>query len=380
MGKHSRQGSLFPVQNSWKKFAYVLLATAGLMAACGEPRSSSGEELEAGSDSAKLAAGIHFKNPLLPAGADPWCVYQDGYYYYTHTTGINITLWRTKSIADLANAEKKIIFTPPTTGMYSKELWAPEIHFIQNKWYIYFAADSGRNVDHRLWVLENESANPLEGNWVVKGKLTTPEDKWSIDGTVYEHEGKLYLLWSGWEGEVNGQQNIYIAEMSNPWTVVGKRVRLSSPEFEWETNGDLNDPNDVPHVNVNEGPQILKNKNKLYLIYSASGCWTDTYALGMLVADAGSNIMDPNSWKKHSEPVFKQSPDNGVYAPGHNSFFVSPNGKENWILYHANSKPGQGCGTHRSPRAQKFGWKEDGSPDFGIPVRADSVLKVPAFQ
>ena len=319
-----------------------------------------------------------FTNPLLPSGADPWCIYKDGYYYYTNTTGTNITIWKTNSIADLATAEKKVVFTPPDTGLYSKEIWAPEIHYLQNKWYIYFAADSGRNVDHRLWVLENSSDDPLKGEWVVKGKLTTPDDKWSIDGTVYDHNGKLYLLWSGWEGDTNGQQNIYIAAMSNPWTVEGARTKLSSPELDWETHGDLNDPNDVPHVNVNEGPQILKNKDKLYLIYSASGCWTDFYALGMLTASADSDIMNAASWKKHLQPVFKQSVENGVYAPGHNSFFKSPDGTEDWILYHANDQPGQGCGTYRSPRTQKFTWNDDGTPNFGIPVPPKMKLTVPS--
>lgn len=319
-----------------------------------------------------------FTNPLLPSGADPWCIYKDGFYYYTNTTGINIIIWKTKSIANLKTAEKKVVFTPPATGPYSKEIWAPEIHFLQGKWYIYFAADSGNNADHRLWVLENSSPDPLTGEWIMKGKLTTPEDKWSIDGTVYTHNDSLFLLWSGWEADINGQQNIYIAAMSNPWTVTGNRVKLSSPELEWETHGDLDNPNDVPHVNVNEGPQMLKYKDKLFLIYSASGCWTDHYVLGMLSAPASANIMDVASWKKSAQPVFKQSPENGVYAAGHNSFFTSPDGKEDWILYHANDKPGLGCGEFRSPRAQKFTWNEDGTPYFGDPLPANKPIEIPS--
>jgi len=319
-----------------------------------------------------------FTNPLLPAGADPWCIYKDGFYYYTHTTGTDITLWKSKSIASLKTAPKKIVFTPPATGPYSKELWAPEIHWLQGKWYIYFAADSGRNEDHRLWVLENSAADPLQGEWVMKGKLTTPGDKWSIDGTVYDHNGKLYLLWSGWEGDVNFQQNIYICAMSNPWTTSGERVKISSPELDWETHGDLNNPDDVPHVSVNEGPQILANKGKLFLVYSASGCWTEYYALGMLSASAGSNLMDSASWKKYPLPVFKKSEENKVYAPGHNSFFKSPDGKEDWILYHANSIPGQGCGRQRSPRAQQFTWNADGTPEFGEPVSTGTPVTIPS--
>jgi len=321
-----------------------------------------------------------FTNPLFNAGADPWCVYKNGFYYYTHTTGKNITIWKTPSIATLKTAQKKIVFTPPNKGPYSKEIWAPEIHFLQGKWYIYFAADSGNNVHHRIWVLENSSPDPLKGKWEMKGKLTTPDDKWSIDGSVFEHKKQLYFIWSGWDGDTNGQQNIYIAKMLNPWMLGDNRSKISSPELDWETHGDLNNPNDVPHVNVNEGPEVLAHKDKLFLIYSASGCWTDFYALGMLTASAESDLMNPESWIKNPQPVFKQSPANRVYAPGHNSFFKSPDGKQDWILYHANDKPGQGCGKFRSPRAQPFKWNKDGTPNFGEPVRAGLNIKIPSKQ
>lgn len=319
-----------------------------------------------------------FTNPLLPSGADPWVTYRDGYYYYTNTTARNITLWKTKNMGDLKDAEKKVVWTPPPGEPYSKELWAPEIHFLEGKWYVYFAADSGNNFGHRLYVLENSSKDPLQGNWILKGKLTTPGDKWAIDASVFENKGKLYLIWSGWKGNVNGEQDIFIARMKNPWTVEGNRTLISAPTYSWERNGDLNNPNDVKHVNVNEGPEILKHDNKLFLIYSASGCWTDTYALGMLTATANAELLKASSWTKTDHPVFQESVANHVYATGHNSFFKSPDGTENYILYHANSEPGQGCGSHRSPRAQKFTWNTDGSPDFGQPVAAGVPLPDPS--
>lgn len=319
-----------------------------------------------------------FTNPLLPSGPDPWAVYKDGYYYYMHTTGRNLMVWKTKNIANLSTAEKKVVWTPPAAGPYSKEIWAPEIHFLQNKWYIYFSADSGNNIGHRVWVLENASADPLQGEWVLKGKLATAEDKWAIDASVMEYKGKMYAIWSGWPGSVNGTQNIYIAAMKNPWTIEGERTLLSTPDYDWEKQGDLNNPNDVPHINVNEGPQFLVHGNKIFLIYSASACWTDTYALGMLTANADADLLNAASWKKSAQPVFKQSFTNKVYATGHNSFFVSPNGKENWILYHANTNPGDGCGNKRSPRAQQFTWNADGTPNFGEPVSEGVALAVPA--
>ena len=319
-----------------------------------------------------------FSNPLLPSGADPFSFYKDGYYYYTHTLGNRIAIWKTKDLAHLKDAERKDIFIPPAGTMYSKQLWAPEIHFIENKWYVYFAADDGNNNNHRMYVLENGSADPMTGEWKFKGKVADPADKWAIDGNVFFYQEQLYMIWSGWDGDVNGQQNIYIAKMKNPWTIEGSRACISKPELEWETHGDLNNANNPPHVSVNEGPQALFNGDKLFIVFSASGCWTDFYALGLLQFTGSDNLMDTASWKKAPQPVFTQSKENGVYAPGHNSFFKSPDGKEDWILYHANNLPGQGCGGHRSPRAQPFTWNSDGTPRFNSPVKTGTMLPVPS--
>lgn len=330
---------------------------------------------DAGAQTKKLKT---FTNPILPSGADPWITYRNGYYYYTNTLGDSLIIWKTKDIADLRNSPKKTIWVPPTGKSYSREIWAPEIHFLDNKWYMYFAADDGKNKNHRLYVLENPSADPLLGTWVFKGPLAEASNKWAIDGSVFTYKGQLYLIWSGWEGDENGEQDIYIAKMKNPWTVEGKRVKISAPEYDWEKVGDLHDANNPPHVNVNEGPEVLTHGNQIHLIYSASGCWTDDYALGMLTAKANADLLDPKSWIKSPKPVFKLNKENSVYAPGHNSFFKSPNGKEDWILYHANSKPGCGCGGQRSPRMQMFTWNKDGTPNFGLPVKTGVKITSPS--
>lgn len=319
-----------------------------------------------------------FTNPVFSSGADPWIIHMAGLYYYTSTSGRNLYIRAGKNLDELAKSEMNVIWTPPGGTSYSKEIWAPELHFINNKWYMYFAADNGENRNHRMYVIENSSANPLEGSWEFKGKVADTNDKWAIDGSVFEFRKILYMIWSGWEGDVNGQQNIYIAKLKNPWTIDGQRVMISSPTYRWETIGDLNNPNDVPHVNVNEGPVALQKNGKLFIVFSASGCWTDDYCLGMLTFTGKDNLLDQKAWKKSPEPVFSQKPEAESYAPGHNSFFKSPNGKEDWIIYHANSKPGQGCGGHRSPRAQKFGWNRDGTPDFGSPASTGIEIRLPS--
>src|SRR3954468_8758567 len=318
-----------------------------------------------------LAALALLINPLLPSGPDPWITSRNGFYYYMNTTGRSLVIRKTKSIEALGKAETKVVWRAPESGPYSRDVWAPELHFLRGKWYIYFAADAGKNDSHRIWALENAAADPLDGEWVFKGKVADPSDRWAIDATVFEHEGRLYMAWSGWEGASNGSQNLYLAEMSDPWTIKGQRVRISTPEHAWERMATS------VGVVVNEGPEYLRHGDRVFLVYSASGCWSDYYSLGFLSAAASSDLLDRKSWKKNPEPVFSTTPEAKAYGPGHNGFFQSADGKEDWIIYHANLEPGQGCGNRRAPRAQPFTWKPDGTPDFGRPVKAGVEIPGP---
>ncbi|WP_421871517.1 family 43 glycosylhydrolase [Marinoscillum sp.] len=311
-----------------------------------------------------------FRNPIHTSGPDPWVWQEEDAYYLTFTTGNNLTLYRSEIMSDLSEAKKQVVWTPPASGPNSKEIWAPEIHRYHGKWYIYYAADDGDNYNHRMFVVENASADPFAGTWVDHGQLELPGDKWAIDGTLFEHKDQLYYLWSGWEGDENVRQDIYICEMKDPLTPVGERVLLTKPEFGWETN--------EVSPTVTEGPQILKHGDKVHLIYSAGGCWTDGYSLGMLTAETDADLMDPASWKKSEEPVFTQNPAGNAFGPGHNSFFKSKDGAEDWIIYHANPQAGQGCGGDRSIRIQSFTWDLNGNPLFGEPKPLNEPLKKPS--
>jgi GH43 family beta-xylosidase len=319
-----------------------------------------------------------FTNPLFSSGSDPWIMRHKDYYYYCSSAGNGIMIRRGENLDDLKDSKPAKVWTAPEGTMWSKEIWAPELHFLEGKWYVYFAADDGKNKNHRMYVIENPSADPLTGNWTLKGKVSDITDRWAIDGTVFRFRGRLYMVWSGWEGDVNGQQNLYIAAMKNPWTISSERVLISAPELLWETVGDLNNPDDVPHVNVNEGPAALIRRGRLFIVYSASGCWTDAYCLGMLTLKGNGDLLNPASWVKNREPVFSGRPEANAYATGHSSFFTSPDGKEDWIVYHANPAAGQGCGRFRTPRAQKFIWKTDGTPDFGEPVSTGVPVILPS--
>ena len=326
-----------------------------------------------------------YTNPLLPVGPDPWAIWHGDQYYYMHTLKDSLVLWKTKDVTDLKNAVCKTIWVP-TDPSNSSNLWAPEIQNINGKWYVHYAADDGNTDNHQLYVLENVNADPFEGEFVMKGRISTdPDNNWAIDGSLFEHRGEWYMVWSGWQTRrVDTEtQCIYIARMANPWTLGSERVLISKPELEWERHW-INEEGWTPDytVYVNEGPQPFKSpKGKyIHMVYSASGVWTPHYALGLLTANVDDDLLDPKSWKKSPKSVFKQAPENGVFGTGHNSFFKSPDGTEDYILYHARDTQvdSPGKGDTRSPRAQKINWDENDYPIFGKPLPTTTELPKPS--
>ncbi|MFC4100203.1 family 43 glycosylhydrolase [Paenibacillus xanthanilyticus] len=313
--------------------------------------------------------GGTFKNTLAEIDTpDPSVVYKDGYYYMTFThNGADVMVMKSRTI-DFKDAERKTVWYPDVGTNYSAELWAPEIQFIQGKWYIYFAADDGRNENHRMFALEAETDDPM-GSYSFKGQITDDTDKWAIDGLAAEIDGKLYFVWSGWEGDVNVQQNTYIAPMSDPLTISGPRVLLSEPDLDWEKAGG------PPYIN--EGQSILHHDGNVHIVYSGAGSWTPHYALGMLSLTKGADPLDPASWTKREQPILSMDEEAGVFGPGHNSFTTSPDGAEQWIVYHATSGPGDGW-SNRKARAQKLVWDEAGNLALGKPLGLDEAIAVPS--
>jgi GH43 family beta-xylosidase len=298
-----------------------------------------------------------FTNPILRDGADPWVIRHGDHYYYTCTSGGDIFVGKSPTLQTIG-AQTKIVWIPPKDTPYSKNLWAPELHFLGGKWFVYFAADDGKNEKHLMYVLRAKTADP-QGEYEFMGALDTGvqtaqghEQRWAIDGNILSLNGRLYFVWSGWEGTTNVAQNLYIAPMSNPWTISGPRVLISKPELPWELNG-------KPFIN--EGPTALQRNGKTFIIYSASGSWGDDYCLGRLDL-VGADPLNPQHWKKHPQAVFSKTAD--VFGPGHASF--AHDGQRDWIIYHAAKF--SGAGWNRNIRMQPFTWSADGTPHFGAPL------------
>jgi GH43 family beta-xylosidase len=307
----------------------------------------------------------------------------DGAYYLAQARGRSIVLYRARSLVELladgGHRDSARVWTAPDTGWNSANVWAPELHAIDGRWYVYYAA--GRRgprdapfIHQRSGVLQSAGADAL-GPYVDRGMLYTgdavatgADPTWAIDLTVAPIRGRLYAVWSGWERNTTvarTPQHLYIARMANPYTIASDRVRISSPAEPWERREDPADG-----LDLEEGPQVLAHDGRTFVVYSTRESWLPAYRLGQLEL-RGADPMRPESWVKRG-PVFAAA--NGVYGPGHNSFTTS--GSQDWIVYHAKlgARPGW---DDRVIRMQPFGWTADGSPDFGTPVPSGAPLRCP---
>jgi GH43 family beta-xylosidase len=342
----------------------TLMSLLGPGAATAAPAApgSPGSPASAGSSG---SAGVRYTNPIAAQRADPHIVkHSDGFYYFTATVPAydRIILRRARTIQGLSTAKERVIWTRHPSGEMAAHIWAPEIHFIDGRWYVYFAA--GRSDDTfriRMYVLESSGADAFTSTWAEKGRLLTPWDTFSLDASSFVHNGVRYLIWAQQPPGVAVNSGIYIARMSNPWTIIGTPALLSTPTLSWEIIG----------FKVNEGPAVIIRNGRVFMTYSASA--TDAnYSMGLLTAPASADLLNPASWTKTQTPVFVSNTATSQFGPGHNSFTVSEDGRGDILVYHDRSYRdivGDPLDDpNRRTRVQKLYWNADGTPNFGIPV------------
>jgi len=291
-----------------------------------------------------------YPNPFITERADPYIVKgPDGIYYFTASypaylnadSGYDrIILRKSKTVIGLRAAEEKTIWVAHEKGNMAKHIWAPELHFIGDKWYIFFAAgDSDNKWNIRPYVLMCKGPDPINDPWEEKGKMQATENDnfsftdFSLDMTYFENNGKHYLIWA----EKLGDSSLFMAEINpdKPWKLISKPILLTKPEYDWEK----------VRFAVNEGPAVLKTDEKIFVFFSASGTGEE-YCMGLLFADKSSDLMNISSWEKLPNPILETKDLVNEAGPGHNSFVIDENEKL-LMVYHArpSSHAEKKCGT-----------------------------------
>jgi GH43 family beta-xylosidase len=312
-------------------------------------------------------------NPLVRQRADAQIFrHTDGWYYMTASVPQydRIVLRRSRTLAGLSTAREAVLWRHLASGPMSGFIWAPELHLIDRRWIMYFAAGpSGGGEDVfriRTYALVCDDADPMTGKWSVLGQLQTPWDSFNLDSTSFVHRGVRYLAWAQREPGIETNSNLYLAPLATPLTLAAKPCRLTVPTLPWEIQG----------FKVAEGAAPLVRNGRFFMTYSASA--TDArYCMGMLTAREDADLMDPASWTKSPVPVFQSSARNNVWGPGHNSFTVDEQGRD-ILVYHARDyreiKGDPLFDPNRHTRIQRFRYRPDGTPDFGEPVRNGVVI------
>jgi GH43 family beta-xylosidase len=306
--------------------------------------------------------------PIILQRADP-CIRRidDGWYYFTASVPAydRIELRRARTIAGLASAPPSVVWRKPDTGPFCELVWAPEIHRVFGVWVVYFAAAPSREIkdelfQHRMWAITTPSLDRLEGPWSGPFRVDSGIDTFCLDATSFRHRGTTFYVWAQKGPGIRGNSNIYIARLESPTKLATAPVLLSRPEHPWETRGFW----------VNEGPSVLVRNGRVFLSYSASAT-DENYCMGLLYADEGADLLDPSSWTKLPEPVFRSDMEKHVFGPGHNSFTVSEDGSADLLVYHARTYT-EIVGDplwdpNRHTYIKRLRWDAAGMPAFGKP-------------
>ena len=273
-------------------------------------------------------------DPLVAQRADPFVYkHSDGFYYFTGSvpTYDRIELRKSATIEGLQDAETFDVWFKHDSGPMSRHIWAPEIHYLDGKWYIYFAASEEEDIwALRPYVLECTGQDPLNDEWVELGMMQAADGDeksfidFSLDATVFENNGKRYFCWAEKTGGQFAASNLYLAEMESPIKLKTTQFMLTTPDYDWERVGFW----------VDEGPAVLKHNGKIFIAFSASATGA-CYCMGYMEADEMADLLDRNSWTKTRHPVLQTDYDKKIYGPGHNCFTVAEDDVTPLCVYHA---------------------------------------------
>ncbi|PSR76998.1 alpha-L-arabinofuranosidase II [Coniella lustricola] len=308
---------------------------------------------------------------------DPWIIAARGHFYFTFTLADRVEIWCSPHLEDFRNCQKSVVWHPAPDTPWSAAIWAPELHYLQGKWYIYTcgAPPGVGNPGHRTTLLRSALEDPMDASgWEFLGPLQGMPDHWSIDATVFSPNGHdLYCCWSGWPlgDHSDRQQDLFLIKMHSPEQAIADTlVCISRAELPWERP-------DNGQRGVNEGPTWVDFQGFRGIVYSADGSWTSDYKLALL-ALVGHDPLRPESWVKRQAPLLiSNRQQGGPFGPGHASFLPSPhNDGRIYCVYHATERENEGW-ANRKARVLNLGPECFAANSQPIVDKAPAPLKGP---
>ncbi|MCG9696622.1 family 43 glycosylhydrolase [Shewanella sp. Isolate11] len=308
--------------------------------------------------------------------ADPWVIKApDGGYFFTASVPEFdlIEIRYSKTIAGLATAKTRAVWHKHDIGPMSIDIWAPEMHYIDGKWYLYYAAsDINTRFHNRMYVLGLEGDDPMTGEWKELGRMQTERSAFSLDETTFNVGEQHYAIWAQQDRAKTYNTGLVIAKMTSPTATALPETIISEPLLEWERLG----------FKVNEGAAVIKHAGKIFVSYSASAT-DDRYSMGLIWADEDADLLDASSWHKLPDPVFTTQPQLKRYGPGHNSFVLAEDGKTWLMFYHARDYLElQGTPLtdgNRHTRVRAITWDEKGFPEFHNDLSDQQTLEMVGY-
>lgn len=310
--------------------------------------------------------GPTFENPVAARTPDPHVSVHGDDVYLVYSPGDRIVLRRAGSLLDLNEAEERLIWEPPPDTMHSADLWGPELHRIDGRFVVYYSATDasflGLSGNYRLWALEADGDDPFTATWGHAGPVVVPEqDAVATHPTVFEADGERFLAWSGRRAGLDFTNRIFVARLLDAFTVEGPGVELAEPIEEWE-GGSL------------QSPSVLERGDRRILVYATASCIAAERSLGLLAQPASASPLDP--WQSSPDPWLEADPVQATWSPGQPGFVTSPDGREDWLVYHAATASLLGCGDERAMHLNRVTWTPDGAVLEG-PTGAGTPLPTP---
>lgn len=317
-----------------------------------------------------------YQFPLGRGFGDPVVFYWQGKYYYIATNDNQNDIGffvreadRPENLFD-EDAKQHVILDYDEEREFIQTFWAPEFHEIGGRLYLLFTVGP-KEWGPQCWMMRLKESGriPDANSWEEPVRVRKKDNKYlceegiTLDMTYIKADKRSYVVWSYRKGintplDTGSMLYIALVDEKEPWKLISDPVLLSRPLYGWENvEGTFN----------NEGPHAFARGGKIYLTYSGGAANAYSYALGLLCAEASADLLKPENWKKNMTPVLSFYSVKGEYGPGHNSFFVDPDGNL-MIAYHAETSID---GHVRCPGIRRVHFDVQGRPRFDLTPERD---------